>query len=345
MATTRIQDVIVPEIFNPYIQQYTEEKSAIIRSGAMVVDPAISAALAGGGLTFHTPSWRDLTNSDDNVGNDDPAQLSTPQKTSATQEISVRLNRNNSWSTMDLTGQLAGSDPMRSIAMLVGDYWVRRLQVAFKSVVAGLFASNTAAPTGGSTHTAGDMTYDASGSAYVAGVTDFNAENFLDAVQTMGDSKGKLSLCIVHSVVETRMKKNNLIDYIPEAINGAVINVPYFLGHRVVVDDGMPYNNSTGVFESWIFANGCVRFGQSPAPVPTEFDRIAAAGNGAGQDIMHNRHQWCLHPTGNAYVGTPPAGGPSNAATTNNLAAAASWTRVYTERKQIGMVRLLTREF
>ena len=52
-----------------------------------------------------------------------------------------------------------------------------------------------------------------------------------------------------------------------------------------------------------------------------------------------------MHPTGNAYVGTPPAGGPSNAATTNNLAAAASWARVFSERKLIKIARLITREF
>ena len=31
---TRISDVVVPEIFSPYVQQVTEEKSRLIRSGA-----------------------------------------------------------------------------------------------------------------------------------------------------------------------------------------------------------------------------------------------------------------------------------------------------------------------
>ena len=51
-----------------------------------------------------------------------------------------------------------------------------------------------------------------------------------------------------------------------------------------------------------------------------------------------------MHPAGHAYAGTPANGGPSNAATANNLAAAASWNRVYPERKQIKIARLRTTE-
>lgn len=74
MATgpiTQLADVIVPEMFNPYVQQLTEEKSRIIASGALVRDGALDAELAGGGLTFHTPSFKDLDNDADNVGSDE----------------------------------------------------------------------------------------------------------------------------------------------------------------------------------------------------------------------------------------------------------------------------------
>ena len=79
--------------------------------------------------------------------------------------------------------------------------------------------------------------------------------------------------------------------------------------------------------------------------VPTEVDRKPAAGNGGGQDILFNRTEWIIHPVGHAYAGTPPNGGPSNASTTNNLAHADSWKRVFSERKQIRIARLITREF
>ena len=37
-GVTQLADVIVPSVFSPYTQQLTEEKSRLIRSGAMVVD-------------------------------------------------------------------------------------------------------------------------------------------------------------------------------------------------------------------------------------------------------------------------------------------------------------------
>ena len=73
-------------------------------------------------------------------------------------------------------------------------------------------------------------------------------------------------------------------------------------------------------------------------------ERKEAAGLGGGQDILYDRVEWCLHPVGHAYIGTPPVGGPSNATTANNLANAGSWRRVFTERKQIKIARLITRE-
>ena len=341
MATgvTRISDVVVPEIFTPYVQQLTQEKSRLIRSGAMMVDGRFSSLLSGGGLTFNEPSFKDLDNDEENISSDDPAVNSTPNKIGTSTEIQVRLSRNNSWSSMDLTAALAGADPMQAIADRVSDYWVRRLQAAFVATMKGIFAANAlAAPVGA---TQNDMTHDISGTSYSAGVTDFSAEAFIDACGTMGDSMEDLTLVMMHSIVYMRAQKNNLIDFIPDSEGR--ISIPTFLGRQVVVDDSMP--NNSGVFDTWIFGAGAVRFGAGNPAVPTEIDRKPSAGNGGGQDVLHSRVEWVIHPTGNAYIGTPPNGGPSNASTANNLAAATSWGRAFPERKQIRIARLVTREF
>ena len=51
-GVTRISDVVVPEIFTPYVQQLTEEKSRLIQSGAVVSDSRFTSLLSGGGLTL-----------------------------------------------------------------------------------------------------------------------------------------------------------------------------------------------------------------------------------------------------------------------------------------------------
>lgn len=341
-GVTQLADVIVPEIFSPYVQQQTEEKSRLIQSGAMVADPVLSGVLSGGGTMFSEPSFRDLDNDADKVSTDQSG-TSSPNKIGTSLEVQVRLSRNNSWSSYDLTGDLAGADPMTAIADRVANYWTRRLQAAFVATMKGIFADNAKAPDGSpvyDTHTQNDMTHDISGS-YTAGSTDFSAEAFIDACLTMGDSMEDLSLVMVHSIVYGRMQKNNLIDFIPDS-EGRV-TIPTFLGRRVVTDDGIPF--STGTFQTWLFGAGAVRFGAGQPKVPTEVDRAPAAGNGGGQTTLFNRVEWIIHPVGHAFRGAPAAGGPDNTDNSNMLAHEDSWKRVYPERKQIKIARLITTEF
>lgn len=350
MATgpiTQIADVVVPEIFNPYVQQMTEEKSRLVASGAVVRSSALDADLAGGGITFNAPSFKDLDNEEENISSDDSddsftggSANSTPKKTGTATEVAVRLSRNQSWSSADLAATLAAVDPMDSIANRVSTYWANRLQAAFIATVGGVFADNDAAPTG-TEHVLADLTNDVSGASYAAGVTDFGAEAFIDAAVTMGDSMGDLSMVCVHSIVYARMQKNNLIDFIPDARGET--RIPTFLGRVVIVDDGIP--NTAGVYHTWLMGAGAVLLGMGSPKVPTETGRHAAAGNGSGQDVLYNRVEWAIHPVGHAYAGAASKGGPSNAATSGNLAHADSWGRVYTERKQIKIARLVTREF
>lgn len=350
MATgpiTQIADVIVPEIFNPYVQQLTKEKSRIIQSGALVHNEQLDNDLAGGGNTFNAPSFKDLDNDVDNVSTDAAdddytggSGNSTPKKTGTSNEISVRLSRNQSWSSSDLAAALAGADPMMSIADRVAYYWSRRLQAAFVATMNGLFADNDAAPTG-TEHVQGDLTNDISGASYTPGVTDFSAPAFIDATLTMGDSMGDLTLVVVHSIVYGRMQKNNLIDYIPDS-NG-VVNIPTFQGRMVVVDDGVP--NTAGVFQTWLFGSGACLLGMGQPKVPTETQRKPDAGNGGGQEVLHNRTEWAIHPRGHRFNAVASGGGPNNTSSVGNLSHFDSWQRVYPERKQIKIARLITREF
>lgn len=347
-GVTRISDVIVPSIFTPYAQNITEEKSRLIKSGVLVRDPALDGLLAGGGLTFDAPSWKDLDNDDENVSTDDNTSSSSPKKTGTVKEIAVRLSRNNSWSSMDLTAALAGADPMASIGSRVGAYWERRLQRAWLCTLMGVFADNDAAP-GGTEHTQYDLTHDVTGGGFVDGVTNFTAENFIDAATLMGDSMEDLGILMVHSTVYARMQKNNLIDFVPDS--DGKVNIPTFLGRTVIVDDGVPNpagsgptDTATGVYHSFLVGAGGFRLGVGTPANATETDRNPAAGDGGGQDILYNRVEWCIHPVGHKYAGSAPNGGPSNAATSNNLAHASSWQRVFPERKQIKLARLITRE-
>jgi hypothetical protein len=361
-VSTQIADVIVPAIFTPYTQQLTMEKTAIIQSGVAARDDFLDNLLAGGGLTFTVPSWQDIGDPAENVSSDDPNTSSTPNITQTSAEVAVRLSRNSSWSTMRLATALAGADPMQSIASRVSDYWVRRLQRAFVAVANGIFANNALTdPTLGRSgsigmnaaygHT-GDLTHDISGGSFTAGVTNFSAGAFIDTATLLGDAAEDVTAVFMHSIVYSTAQKNNLIDFIPDSEGKT--NIPTFLGRRVIVDDGMPNpagdssngaQTATGIYHTWLVGPASFRLGVGTPIVPTEVFRYPDRGNGAGSDILYNRVEWCIHPVGHAYVGSPALeGGPTNAATANNLAYSGSWVRVFPERKQIKLARLITRE-
>lgn len=342
--TTRVSDVIVPELFTPYAQNLTVEKSRLIQSGLISRSDVLDNFLAGGGLTIQIPSFKDLDNDAERISTDTsvpfadadaslPAGVArppNPNKIGTLKEIAVRMSRNNSWSSSNLAATLAGADPMNAIASRVSDYWVRRMQLAFVATWRGVIADNAA-------NDSGDYALDISGASFQDGVTNFSAEAFLDAAQTMGDNQSVLTAVMVHSVVYNRMMKNNLIDFIPDS-EGRV-NIPTFLGREVIVDDGMPRSGS--VYDTWLFGAGATQMGIGSPPVPTEVDRKAGGGNGGGQDVLYNRVEWCIHPTGHAFVmSSIPDGGPAN----GDLDDATSWDRRYPERKQIPFARLVTRE-
>lgn len=341
---TRVSDVIVPEVFTPYMQQLTEEKSRLVQSGLIVRSEALDTLLAGGGLTFQVPSFRDLDNDADRVSTDTSVPFSdadaslpagvarppNPLKIGTLKETAVRLNRNNSWSSTDLATILAGVDPMQAIAGRVAAYWARRMQAAFIATWNGVIADNVA-------NDAGDYVNNISGGAFIDGVTNFSAEAFLDTAQTMGDSQEDLVAVAVHSVVYNRMQKNNLIDFIPDA--RGEIQIPTFLGRELIIDDGLPRSGS--IYDTWMFGSGATQMGVGSPPVATEVDRKPGGGNGGGQDVLYSRVMWSMHPAGHAFtMAGIPDGGPSN----TNLLTASSWNRVFPERKMIKFARLVTRE-
>lgn len=352
---TQLADVIVPEIFTPYMTLQTEEKSRLVQSGLLSRSADLDRLLAGGGLTWNMPGFNDLDNDAERISTDDSVPFAgpynasganvtlpvgqafppNPRKITTFSHTAVRMNRNNSWSSTDLTAVLAGVDPMNVIADRVSSYWVRRLQQAFIATWRGVAASNDL-------NNDGDYTLDISGASFVDGVTNFSAAAFLDAGQTMGDSQDYLTAIVVHSVIYNRMQKNNLIDFIPDS--RGEVNIPTFLGKNVIIDDGMPRNGN--VYESWLFGAGATQFGVGTPPVPTETDRKPGGGNGGGQDVLYSRVMWSIHPTGHGFIGTNiPEGGPANTGTAGpDLDEATSWGRAFRERKMIRFARLITRE-
>ena len=312
MAVTKIADVIIPEIFNPYVVQRTMELSAIFSSGIAQRTAEFDRLASSGAKTINMPYWTDLTGTDEVLS--DSSAL-TPDNIGTKEDIATILRRGKAWGANDLAANLAGDDPMRVIGDLVAAYWARRYQATLISLLKGVFA---AASMSGNKLDISVLTGDAA---------KISAASFIDAVQLLGDAKDQLTAVVMHSAVEAALAKQDLIDYVQPS--DASDRVPTYLNKRVIVDDSCPV--ATDVYTTYIFGAGAIAYGEgNPVGfVPTETDRDSLAG----EDYLINRRTFILHPRGVKWVGAPAGSSPSNA----ELETGTNWTRVY-ENKAIRMV-------
>ena len=316
MAATRLGDVIVPVVFNPYTREKTAQLSNLFTSGIVAPVQELSWFVARGGNTLTMPFWHDLSGNSQ-VVSADGTELTVSNITSDA-DAAVVLARGNAWGSNELAAALAGSDPMMAIAEAVSAWWARDMQTTLLAILDGLFKASGTLTT---THL-----LDISG---VSGGQAINGEAIMDAMQKMGDAKDKLTAIMMHSMTETVLAKQNLIDYV--RVSDAEPRVGFYMGKRIIVDDSMP--NSSGTYDTYLFGPGAIGYadGTNSKVTETETDRNTLSG----EDILVNRRHFVLHPRGIKYVGTAVGGGPAN----STLATAASWTRVY-EPKNIRIVCL-----
>jgi len=337
MATTRLSDVIVPEVFYPYMIKRTKERGAIFQSGILRGDANMSSFLSGGGKTANVPFWRDLADDGSFIGSDDPAELIVHGKIQALKDVAARQVRTKSWSSMRLSGVLAGDDPMRAIGNLVADWWIREFNTITLATLHGVYLDNVA-------NDGGDMVNNISVTSGTPSAANLiSAESILDTKQTMGDAAEDLSTLIMHSAVYTRLQKQNLIDFIPDA--RGEVRFPTYLGYRVVVTDTAKVISNGGgnpsSYVTYLMGTDALCFNEQPMTTSpnVETERKPDQGNGVGGDILYTRRQFVLHPYGIKWTDASVA---KEFPSTAELATAANWDRVYPERKQIPISFLIT---
>lgn len=315
-AKTKIADVIVPEVFNPYVIQRTAELSALVQSGIVVPNKELDRLATAGGKLINMPYWNDLTGDDEVL---DDGEALTPEKITAGQDIAALLTRGKAWSANDLAKALSGDDPMRAIGDLVAGYWARMEQKVLINTLTGAFGADNIA---GNVHDISALTGNSGADAKISGAS------FIDAKTKLGDAADRLTAVMMHSLVFASLEKQNLISYIPNS--QGIVEFPMYLGKRVIVDDGCP-KTAEGVYTTYLFGEGAIGRGEGAAPVPTETDRDSLAGD----DILINRRHFILHPRGIKFTSASVVGStPTNA----ELATGANWSRVY-ENKNIRIVQ------
>jgi hypothetical protein len=321
MAIVRLGDVIQPAVFTAYTQQKTMEKSVLVQSGIMQNDAEFDELASGPSTLVEMPYWTDLTGDSEVMS--DTGSL-TPKNIGTNRDIAKKNGRANAWGANGLSALLSGSDPMGAIANRVADYWVREEQKILLKTLTGVF---------GAASMAGHVS-DISAGVGEAGL--LGGGSVVDAAQKLGDAKDQLTAVIVHSAVEAYLVKKQLVDYV-ETVNelNQKISIPYFMGKRMIVDDGMPFDAGTLIGEMYLFGAGAVGYGNGSHPKIVEVEVARDALASSGEDFLINRRTFIMHARGIKFTNASVAG---TFATNAELATAANWQLVF-EPKAIRIVK------
>ena len=332
MATLR-SDVIIPEIFTPYVIEQTTQRDAFLASG--VVQPMAELNATEGGDYVNVPFWKANLTGDFEVLTDSTSL--TPGKITADKQVGVIVHRGRAWEARDLAALAAGADPMAAIGAKVADYVAFQRQKDLIKCLEGVFGSLT----GSDSPAFSALRFDTSG------MTALGPRQVAKARSLLGDQGDKLTAIAMHSAVYYDLVERKAIDYVTNteargggtvattgiapviagSITGAYgeVSVPTYMGLRVIVSDDLTPTSTN--YPMYFFTQGAIASGEQLA-LNTETDRDILAKSDAMSIDLH----YCYHPVGAKWtVGTT---NPTQA----QLATIGNWSKVY-ETKNIGIVR------
>jgi hypothetical protein len=325
MATLR-SDIIIPEVFTPYVIEQTTQRDAFLASG--VVQPMAELDASEGGDYINVPFWKANLSGDFEVLSDSTSL--SPSKITADKQVGVILHRGRAWEARDLAALAAGADPMAAIGAKVADYVANQRQKDLIKCLEGVFGSLTGSDSPAFT----DLRVD------TAGMGTLSPRTVAKVRAKLGDQGDKLTAVAMHSAIYYDLVERKAIDYVATTdargttstqSGGSIaaafgeVSVPTYMGLRVIVSDDLAPTSTN--YPVYFFTAGAIASGEQMA-MQTETDRDILAKSDAMSIDLH----YCYHPVGAKWtVGTV---NPTQA----QLATIGNWTKVY-ETKNIGIVR------
>jgi hypothetical protein len=332
MATLR-SDIIIPEVFTPYVIEQTTQRDAFLASG--VVQPMAELNATEGGDFINVPFWKANLSGDFEVLSDSTSL--TPGKIQAAKQTGVILHRGRAFEARDLAALAAGSDPMAAIGAKIADYVANQRQKDLLACLAGVFGTlgtNDSAPFV-------ELSIDG---LTADSPTVLSPRHVAEARSLLGDQGEKLTAMAIHSKVYYDLVERRAIDYVSTndargtsttQSGGSIANafgevqVPTFMGLRVIISDDVQTagSGSSTEYAAYFFTQGAIGSGEQMA-METEVDRDILAKSDAMSIDLH----YCYHPIGARWKVT------TTNPTRTQLETITNWEKVY-ETKNIGVVR------
>ena len=318
-----LADVIAHEQFAREVMRVSLRKSVFWSSGVIQRDAEIEKRMMSNiGAIFEFDYYNDLADNEPRISDDSNTLAPTDNITTGT-DRAVGNYRNRSWGAKSIVANLNYlGDPMTAIAGRVGAYWARQMDLTSISVVKGVMNTNVA-------NDASDMVEDHSG-------TPVSVTLMLDTQQTMGDAQDVLGIAIVHSGVRNSLRKQGVTDRIFDDATGKFL-YEALAGLRLVITDSVD-SPSAGNYTSYIVGGAFLGYGEGKPARPHSTEISEATGNGAGEESLWSRKNFCIHPYGHKFLSVTMA---STSPTNAEFELAANWERT-AERKAIPFAALIS---
>lgn len=288
---TQVTDLVIHDEFAGYFAQAMVDRSTLLKSGIATQDPAITELVQTAGTQgnfVNLPFFSALAKKEAGPIKDDGSEADVA-KIGADKDVAVIMRRVQAFGASDLSGMLAGADPMKAIAEGLADWWNAEKQMRLIAILEAILTPSTGAL---KDHVTGDA------------ATALTPDAILDAAQTLGDHKGDIAAYAMNSATENYLQKLNT-SYMFRP-SDAPARLTTFNGRTVIVDD----NIADGTV--YLFGQGAVAINPGMVEKPFEpfREELKSQGGIVTRDasIVHVRGcKWAVttaNPT-NEQLGTP----------------------------------------
>ena len=263
MATLR-SDLIIPEVFTPYLSEASTLSDSFLQSGVVQPLPELNLSAERGGDFVKIPNYVANLTGDFEVLTDSTSL--TPAKITADSQVAPVLHRGRAFSSRDLASLAVGGglDPMAAIAQKMAIYVNNQKQKDLYSCLQGAFGSLNANSSSSAlfTHCIDSESGDTP--------TVLSPRHVAKAQSILGDAGSKLTTIAMHSKTFYDLVERNAID-------------------RIYDNTGSPDRASTE-YACFLFGAGAVFTGEQ-APIRTQTDRdILALEEAMAVDLHYIYH-------------------------------------------------------
>lgn len=339
MASTLRSDVIIPEVFTPYLEIATTLRSRLVGAGVVQASELLNAS-ADGGDTIQVPNFiSDLTGDSEVPATDDTTELAL-NNIGTQKQVAPVVSRAKRWGSKDMAAVAAGSEPMVAIGSKMADWIAIQEERDIFACLSGFFGSlgtnDTAAGVG--------LTIDGLTASTPAPIT---GTQILKMQGLFPESWEQFTVLIVPQAVYLDMVDRKIVDFATaqdsvnfaaagattDAVGGSiapifedgVTQVPFFADKRVVVcNQGQ---QGGGEYAVYLAKPGSILMGTQRA-LRVETDRKPEL---LRDEMVASWHK-AYHNFGTRYIG---AARPPRA----TLALAASWEAAFTNPDNFGVAR------